>query len=210
MKKLKLMEKLILFVCICFALFVFGCSSPSTSAPVLSNTSSTPKATPSPTPVSPNKYTSGQYKVGSDIEPGIYMALSNSGDSGDPGYFAVTSDANGHNILFNDLFTNHSFFEVREGEYLELSMSYALAYEEAPSLDAIDGILPAGMYIVGEHLAAGEYKLTATDDFGYYAIYNDARHQNIISNSLFEGSNYVTVTDGQFLLLSGSELAVDN
>lgn len=49
---------------------------------------------------------------------------------------------------------------------------------------------------------AGENTFTADSDMGYYAIYNDSRHQDIVANNNFQGQSYVTVSDGQYLLLS--------
>ena len=37
---------------------------------------------------------------------------------------------------------------------------------------------------------------------GYYCIYSSSRQDNIISNDNFDGQRYVTVSDGQYLLLS--------
>ena len=54
------------------------------------------------------KYTSGQYKVGQDIPAGKYIVLTDESD----GYFMVSSDANGDDILFNDFFEYHSIFQI--------------------------------------------------------------------------------------------------
>ena len=36
---------------------------------------------------------------------------------------------------------------------------------------------------------------------GYYCVYGDSRHDDIIANDNFEGSAYVKVNDGQYLVL---------
>ena len=59
------------------------------------------------------------------------------------------------------------------------------------------------MYKIGVNLPAGEYRLDATADRGgYYCIYPDSRQQDILSNDNFEGQAYVSVSDGQYLVLS--------
>lgn len=140
------------------------------------------------------KYTQGNYKVGADIPAGEYVVFS----SGDRGYFCVSSDSNQDDIIYNDNFDYNSIITINDGEYLELSRSYAIPITEKPDIEASG----AGMFKVGIHIPAGEYKLEATDDRGYYCIYPDSRQDDIISNDNFEGQNYVTVTDGQYLVLS--------
>jgi hypothetical protein len=59
------------------------------------------------------------------------------------------------------------------------------------------------MYRAGRDIPAGEYKLTCDDGMGYYCIYNDTNAPfDIVNNDLFDSSAYVTVKDGQYLVLS--------
>ena len=58
------------------------------------------------------------------------------------------------------------------------------------------------MFKIGTHLDAGEYKLEATGSSGYYCVYNDGRQDDIATNDNFSGVAYVTVQDGQYLLLT--------
>ena len=61
-------------------------------------------------------YDPGQYKVGVDIPAGEYVLLATDGS----GYFSVTSDANGNDIVFNDNFDVSSIVTVLAGEYITL------------------------------------------------------------------------------------------
>jgi len=145
-------------------------------------------------------YEAGQYKVGLDMDAGEYVLMATS-DYG--GYFSVTSDANGRDILFNDNFDVNSIIEVRRGEYVELSRCMAIAaedfYEEYSIKEGLSGV----MLRVGYDIKPGEYKLIATSDYGgYYCIYPDARHEDIIANDNFDNSAYVSVRYGQYLILS--------
>lgn len=139
-------------------------------------------------------YSSGMYKVGEDIPAGEYVVFA----SGGSGYFCVSSDSNQDNILFNDNFNYNSIITINDGEYLDLSRCYAVPLEEEPEVK----VTGEGMFKVGVHIPAGEYKLDSGADSGYYCIYPDSRQDNIIANDIFEGQNYVTVSDGQYLLLS--------
>ncbi|MDO5345290.1 MAG: peptidoglycan-binding domain-containing protein [Lachnospiraceae bacterium] len=140
------------------------------------------------------KYSANFYKVGTDIPAGEYVVFAESGH----GYFCVSSDSNQDNIIFNDNFDYNSIITVKDGEYLELSRCYAVPFEEGPEID----LSGTGMFKVGTHISAGEYKIESTDGMGYYCIYPDSRQDDIVSNDNFEGQNYITVTDGQYLVLS--------
>lgn len=144
---------------------------------------------------SEEEYSSGQYKVGTDIPEGEYILFSDSGK----GYFCVSSDSNADDIIFNDNFKYNSIITINDGEYLELSRCYAVSFDEVEELSTKE---IGSMYKVGVHIPSGEYQLDANDDRGYYCIYSDSRHDDIIANDNFEGKCYVTVTDGQYLLLS--------
>ena len=59
-----------------------------------------------------------------------------------------------------------------------------------------------GTYRVGADIPAGEYKLTVTDgsDTGFWEVTNSsAEDADVVSNDNFEGSTYLTVTEGQYL-----------
>ena len=60
-----------------------------------------------------------------------------------------------------------------------------------------------GMYKVGADIPAGEYKLTATSDYGYWEVTtSSSADADIIGNDNFSNSTYVTVSEGQYLKLS--------
>jgi len=137
-------------------------------------------------------YQEGQYKVGVDIPEGEYIVFAD----GSSGYFCVSSDANGDDIINNENFDYNSIITVRAGQYMELSRCYAVPFADVKELD----VTGTGMFKVGTHISYGEYKLT-TSGSGYYCIYDDSESRNIVANDNFENSTYVYVEDGQYLLL---------
>lgn len=152
-----------------------------------------------------NAIKAGHYKVGVDIQPGLYMCFVESIH----GYYCIASDANGDDIIANDNFSTNDMFQISEGQYLELSGAYALKFEEAPTSFVENGVLPQGFYLVGTHIAPGEYKIKSLDGVhAYYGLYSDANQRNIISNDNFETERYITISAGQYLELSGCELIV--
>lgn len=141
-----------------------------------------------------NKFSSGQYKVGTDIPAGEYVIFAD----GETGYFSVTSDANGNDIITNENFEYNSIMSVVDGEYLELSRAYAVPIKDVSSLS----VEKANMFKIGTFLPSGDYKVVSDSDSGYYCIYGDDRQDEIVSNDNFEGQSYITVSDGQYLVLS--------
>lgn len=153
------------------------------------------------------KYKEGQYKIGADMPAGAYVLIQDYFDW--PSYFAITTDANGKDILKNDNFDGHSIVEVVDGEFLEISRCYAVPLEESAGFAAVDGYLSDGAYIVGKHIPAGEYKVESTEDFAaYICIYPDLRRSKISSNDNFDGSRYVSLEDGQLFEIKRGRIFV--
>lgn len=153
------------------------------------------------------KFSEGQYKIGADMTAGTYMLIQS--DFGWTAYYAITSDANGDNIIDNDNFDNHSYIDVHEGEYLQLNRCYAVALADAPAISPADGYLSDGCYIVGRDIAAGEYKIEATEEISaYVCIYPDVRRTKIVSNDNFSGSRYISVENGQMLEIKRGRILV--
>jgi len=145
-------------------------------------------------------YYEGQYRVGRDFIAGEYVLLNTSEYSG---YFAISSDANGRNTIANGLFEVNSIITVYDGEYLNLSRCIAIESTDFYSSYTIKTDRDGTMLKVGYDILPGEYKLiAASGTSGYYSIYNDSRQIDIIDNSLFKNSAWVTVKQGQYIILS--------
>ncbi len=211
------MKKLAICICLAMVILLVACSQTKESKKTepeattvsakqssTTTTTTTKKTTTTTTTTEPEieSYPPGQYKVGLDFPEGLYYLISPESR----GYFAVTSDANGDNILFNDNFGFLAYVELREGEYIEASRAYILdASEYRPIISDDLSKLEDGMYMVGRDIPAGEYKLKSPEDrSAYYAII-DARHE-IKSNNNFDGTTYVNVSVGDYLYLSRAKI----
>lgn len=146
---------------------------------------------------------SGMYKVGTDIQAGEYLIE----PQGEAAYYAVSKNSSGSmdSIITNDLLAGCSVFvTVKNGQYLEIQSAKftgAEKYEVHPA-----NPLKQGMYRVGRDIAAGEYKITSGGENSYYAVQKDSYNiiNSIVANDvMFEGTKYITVRDGQYLLLKG-------
>lgn len=147
----------------------------------------------------PQTWGDGMYKVGVDIPAGEYVLIT---DIYGHGYFAINSDSSGDSILNNDNFATNAIVTVIDGQYLELSGCLAYKLGEEPTLDTTD----EGTFKVGVHISAGEYKIHS-DGSGYVEVgTSSAADYEIVTNDNFEGDSYITVSDGQYLKLSGAHI----
>lgn len=148
-----------------------------------------------------NPYPSGTYKIGTDLPAGEYVFFSTSSTKA---YVCLSSDSNQDDIIENENFSGTFIITATDGQYLEANRcKFVTAVECTISINA-DGSFDEGMYRVGIDIPAGEYKLTATSDIkGYWCIYKNSNAPfRIVNNDNFENSAYVTVKNGQYLLLS--------
>lgn len=151
------------------------------------------------TEVSSEEYESwpeGVYKIGTDMSAGEYVLISNGG-----GYFQVASDSTGsfESIISNSVYETNTIITVSDGQYFTITDSEAYRIDACPELDTTK----EGMFKVGLHIPAGEYKVHADED-GYMQVASDSSNSfsSIVSNSIFSGDSYITVSEGQYLTLS--------
>ena len=154
-------------------------------------------------------YEGGTYKVGKDIDPGEYIIFA---DDAYGASVCISSDANStfENTIYLEYFGNNQIVTVKKGDYIKIEDSYMYSFEEALK-GGIDGksieelmeyrIEEGVMYKVGVNLKPGEYKLKCTDDSGSWKIYKNIRKRFGNEFDYFEGSAYVKVEKGDYLLL---------
>lgn len=139
------------------------------------------------------KYPENNYKVGVDIPAGEYVVFANGGY----GYVCVSTDPDGDDIIDNENFTYNVIIKVSNGDYLELSNSYAVPIDEAK----VD-ITKSGMFKVGLHIKPGDYVIEGRS--AYYERNQDAigGYSDIIANDNFNGKKYIRVNEDEYLYLS--------
>lgn len=145
-------------------------------------------------------YSAGSYRVGKDIPSGEYKIISSSRS----GYYCVYPDSSKGDILSNGNFNTCTYVTVSDGQLLEVTGASFVAIADAKPTSTLSG---EGIYKVGFDIQPGEYNITAQSGSGYYAVLStvDANESfNIINNDNFEGNSFVTVTDGQYLEISGA------
>lgn len=157
--------------------------------------------TPTEKPTERITYSAGTYKVGTDIPAGEYCIYCTSSVSG---YYSVSTDSKGDSIIGNRIFDYNTFVTIYDGQYLKLSRSMAVPVSAVDGTSYKIDTSKAGTLRVGTDILAGEYKLVINSDVnGYYCVYSSSdADADIVTNDNFEGQTYVTVSDGQYLLLS--------
>lgn len=153
---------------------------------------------------SPIEYTEGMYKVGADIPAGEYIVLRNK----DERYLSsvcVSSDSNKDDIIDYSLFDTHHYITVQDGQYIELNGCTAISSKGRCVVVEDLKNISQGTYKVGTDIPAGEYKLTADPDSLLSSVCiqdtSEADH-DIISYNIVKNTSYITVKDGQYLVIS--------
>lgn len=149
----------------------------------------------------PKGLAAGMYKIGSDMSAGEYRLISDTGG----GYMQISSDSTGSfdSIIANANFDNNLIVSLKKGQYFKFDRARAYTMVESPKIDANQ----EGMFKVGKDIKAGEYKIESAGS-GYVQVSSDSTHDmnSIVSNDNFEGSSYITVSNGQYLLLTRARI----
>jgi len=203
--------KKILICIIGISLLICGCGSGTASNATADEQTKTQASTikESETESQPFKdiYNSGHYKVGTDIPSGEYVLITKEGSTS--ANFIISKDSNSKSSIGSDYFNFMSIVTVNDGEYFNFSGCGAVPINEfdegyiMPS-DQADVTLR-----VGVDIAPGEYKvITADKKQDHYYIFKDSRHilSEIVSQNFFENSAYVTLKEGQYIVLDGCKI----
>ncbi len=178
--------------------------APSTEPGATSTIAPTVAPTAAPTEAPVSTYKSGMYKVGTDIPAGEYIVFA---DNAISGYVEISSSSTGkfEDIIANENINYNTIITIKDGNYLTLSGAYAVPFDEVTELVTTG----EGMFKVGKHIKAGEYKLECTNGISaYYEVSSDSSHNinSIIANDNFDNNAYITVKDGQYLTISGGKI----
>lgn len=158
-------------------------------------------------PKKTSRITAGTYKVGTDIPPGEYLVLT----TGSMCYIEAAKDSTGklESIIFNDnLMKGNSYVTLNNGEYFKLQGGEMYPVAEAKSIIPASGLYTDGMYKVGIDIPAGEYKVVLDSAMGYVEVSANSTHklEAIITNDNLTADSYITVSQGQYLKISGVKI----
>lgn len=151
-------------------------------------------------------YTDGMYKVGVDIEPGLYKAKLTS--SLGLAYIERSKDSSMSfdSILANVNLTGDGYVTIKESDAFVKITGAELTLFDLDSVEvSFKDEYEDGMYLVGIDIEPGEYKVVVTDKIsgiGYVERVSDASFDfdSIIANTAFQGQEYITVSDTDFAI----------
>ena len=152
-----------------------------------------------------DEYKAGQYKVGSDIPAGVYFASAE--ENAIIPYIEV-KDGSGSdaNTISYTLFDTFAIIGLRDGEYVRISEG--TLSDISTSKDYVDGVITEGitdgMYEVGFHIPAGEYKTVENQGalIAYIAVYDDPYQDKTLDYIILDGNGYITLKDGNYVEIS--------
>lgn len=209
-RKRRLLPVAFMFLAIISIVFLLGgCSDESTSQ------TSKPSTTPYPPaittlPADCPKYDAGEYTVGENIPAGEYVLIP-FGEYTGSGSVSIYWDVAHEKLYESDFsFRGNSIMYFPAGKYIELKDCYAIPFEQAPNYCEGVTTVPDGVYKIGYHIPAGEYKIESDGEYdGNYTVYNttlgSSSKKDIATINSFSSSQKtatITVEDGQYLKLS--------
>lgn len=162
------------------------------------------------------RLSNGTFIVGQDLEPGRYLLGKNEGEF--MGSYEITTDTTGdfESNVDSNAFENFTYIEVKEGQYVHLDKCTLYKVEEIKPYIHIEDLseLTNGMFVVGEDIKPGEYKLEAINgDQGWYCLYNNLaggykNGPDLQDADSFSGSKLITLKEGQYLKLDSKTKVV--
>ena len=182
-----------------------------TSTPVPTSTP-IPTSTPTATPTPKLSLDPGTYKVGTDIQPDIYVGRTGTGVF-DSCYWARLSGATGEfdEIIANDSPVGQFYVEIKATDaYFQTGCEITPIGDWPKPAEALTKV-EAGMYMVGRDIAHGIYAGFA--DGGllgscYWSRLSSARGaiEDVLANGSAEGQFYVEIQDTDAYFQTGCEI----
>jgi hypothetical protein len=154
----------------------------------------------------PQYIKAGMYKIGSELPAGEYIIES----TGSMGYYQISSDSSGEldSIIVNDTLERgaYAYIIVQDGDYLQIQSGRMISAATFTITPKNLSDIPPSAYKVGKDIPAGEYKITPTDEMGYWERSRNPRSSidGIIANDMLTESAYVTIREGEYFKITGA------
>jgi hypothetical protein len=197
---------IILFTSMVIAAFVFGMGSPEADTNSINTgleTSAHKESSPEAETPTSNAIKEGTYKVGSDIQPGLYKVVVKDSFM-DMAYIDRAKDARMEldSIIANGIILNSGYVRIKSGDAY-VKIQGATLYPEDSIETNLRDAFEAGIYLVGVDIAPGTYKVEVTDttmNMGYVERQSDVSMEmgDIIANEIFQGQGYVEIMSSDF------------
>lgn len=154
------------------------------------------------TPTS-NTIKEGTYKVGTDIQPGLYKVVVKDSFMG-MAYIDRSKDASMelNSIIANGIIQNSGYVRIKEGDAY-VKIQGATLYPEDTIETNIKDAFEDGIFMIGVDIAPGTYKVEVTDtnmNMGYVERQSDVSMElgDVIANEIFQNQGYVEIKASDF------------
>lgn len=149
--------------------------------------------------------TSAEFRVGVDIEPGVYVV---SATGGVDAFLKTRSDAgvNTESTLRLEILEGATYVEVVEGDYLRIHNSILTPAEKAGKIK----LSTRGIYKVGHDIEAGRYVVDNVDaqPVHWIKVLNELRDSDSSGLISFEGAEYMDLEAGTYVELRDVNLTL--
>jgi RNA polymerase subunit RPABC4/transcription elongation factor Spt4 len=156
----------------------------------------------------------GVYKVGSDIDPGLYK-VTVTDTMMNMAYIDRSKDASMDmdSIIANGILSNSGYVRIKETDSYVKVQGAELSPEDTIVKD-IRTEFEDGIYLVGIDIEPGTYKVEVIDTvtgMGYVERLSDVSMEmnDIIANEIFQNQGYVEVAEGDFAVsIQGARITI--
>lgn len=146
-------------------------------------------------------YSSGTYRVGKDLDPGLYYVEAEDGWAS----VQISSSFLGTDSSYLS-YTNFGYLELTEKETVELSGARITPIENAPLYQPEDGWYGEGMYLVGRDLPVEELFFTADEESLSVTIFYSCTSDSDIRDIFSGGTRYFyTPEEGDYVRIRGGK-----
>lgn len=150
-----------------------------------------------------NAIQEGTYKVGTDIQAGLYKVVPESSFMG-MAYIDRSRDASMEldSIIANGIIKNSGYVRIKASDAY-VKIQGATLYPEDTIETNIRDTFEDGIYLVGVDIAPGTYKVEVTDtttNMGYVERQSDVSMElgDVIANEIFQNQGYVEIKSTDF------------
>lgn len=158
-------------------------------------------------------YESGSYLVGRDIPAGEYALIA--AENAILSTITVrTNDSADSDLIAYGLINHQAMVHLDEGTWVTLSEVTAYPLSDSPAKGLEDGVAGEGAYVVGLHIPAGTYTVSATEKapLSSYSVYDGmlGTDAQLIKFEVLHDDVSVELAEGEYIELSGCQITQVN
>lgn len=154
-------------------------------------------------------FISKTYKVGKDVEKGIYKIVSTNSSSS---FYLISDTDDKEKLDFHSgiVFFNFAYVDLKEGEFLHLVDGELLKSDENKPYEPKDNIYTSGQYKVGYDIPIGKYMIKPKSQVGYIEISKTPSNKDKVFSQYIEKPIEIEIKEGEYLTISMTDIELGN